>query len=433
MTILDEIVAYKEQTITSNKRPRLSEQLLKTQVPFIIGEIKRASPSKGVFAPDLEVETHMAYYETLKVDAYSVLTDEKFFLGSFSDLEKLAAGTDKPILCKDFIIDESQIAKAFIYGASIILLIASIHDYKRLKQLIDFAHALNLEVLMEIREMDEIDKVKHLDFDMIGINNRNLKTFETQSNYGQELIKAVQAAGIKQAIISESGFSTRRQVIAAFQKGFKGVLMGEALVKGIYRPEKIIKICGLKRIEEIDEVSRRGGSHVGFVLAKSQRQISLAKCQELVTYTKQETDLKTVLVLKKAKTSELNQLYHTLKPDFIQIHADPIEDVLLDKTVRLIRGFHSGEMIDENNYDLLIMDGKLPGKGETYDWSLIDQAVKQYSKPLIVAGGLNPDNVKALLDYHDCDGVDVSSGVESNQEKDLNKIRIFIDRVKECK
>ncbi len=195
----------------------------------VIAEIKRGSPSKGHFAPDLDIEEKVRQYESCGASAISVLTDRQFFYGGYTDLRRIRPLTNLPILCKDFIIDNIQIDIAKYYGANAILLIAAALTDEKLKQLKEYATEKDLEVLLEVHNERELERALALNHQIIGINNRNLKTFKTDIQTSLSLIEKIYDPSI--AIVSESGISSTHDAYGLSQAGFDGILVGESLIK----------------------------------------------------------------------------------------------------------------------------------------------------------------------------------------------------------
>lgn len=194
----------------------------------LIGEIKRASPSKGSINEQVDIKTQVARYEEANVCAISVLTDPYFFHGSIQDLNTVASLTTLPLLCKDFILDERQIIRAKQAGASIILLIVACLSSKRLAELFAFANTLGLEVLVETHDEAEIKQAQALQAPLIGVNNRNLETFEVSVEVSER------CAPLKQNhfYISESGFKTAEDV-KRVAHAYDAILVGETLMRSL--------------------------------------------------------------------------------------------------------------------------------------------------------------------------------------------------------
>lgn len=193
----------------------------------IIAEFKRKSPSKGWFkTKELEVEPVVTAYNK-GAAGISVLTDEEFFGGDLDDLIQTKVLTDIPVLRKDFIIDKWQIAEAKAFGADVILLIAACLTLAEVKEFAAYAASIGLETILEVHNEEELghccDEVS-----MVGVNNRNLKTFEVDINTSLQLIDKIPAG---KPAIAESGISTVEAIVTLRNAGFKGFLIGENFMK----------------------------------------------------------------------------------------------------------------------------------------------------------------------------------------------------------
>ena len=216
-----EASAFYTRTVLSLKQSLLDE--IKTG---IIAEFKRKSPSKGIINDKVDVEDVTKAYTKFGASCLSVLTDEHFFGGSTKDLKR-ARVNHIPILRKDFIIDEYQIVEARAMGADVVLLIAACLTPERVKELAIFAKKLQLEVLLEIHNEEELQHIC-AETEIVGVNNRDLKTFTVDINRSIELSKKIPADKIK---IAESGIHDV-ETIGIFRKaGFKGFLIGENFMK----------------------------------------------------------------------------------------------------------------------------------------------------------------------------------------------------------
>jgi indole-3-glycerol phosphate synthase len=190
----------------------------------IIAEIKRKSPSKGVIHEYVSIEQTSISYMQGGASALSILTDGEFFGGSIEDLKTARKFNFCPILRKDFMIDEYQIIEAKSIGADAILLIAAALEPARLKELAKFAKSLGLEVLMEVHNGEELDQHVNEYLDVVGVNNRNLKTFEVRVDTSLQLSDRIPDQFVK---ISESGISKPETVKLLRDNGFQGFLIGE--------------------------------------------------------------------------------------------------------------------------------------------------------------------------------------------------------------
>ncbi len=245
MNILDKIIAYKYKEVERAKAKvsvksleeskrfeqpttSLKSALTCSEKAGIIAEIKRKSPSKGIINPDVSLEKISQGYVQAGVSGMSVLTDTEFFGGSFEDFKIVRLLNDCPILRKDFIVDEYQILQAKSMGADAILLIAAALKHKEVKSLATFANSLGLEVLMEVHNESELLDNLHENIDMIGVNNRNLKTFEVSIETSIQLAGLIPDNYVK---VSESGISQPKSIIELKKHGFEGFLIGETFMK----------------------------------------------------------------------------------------------------------------------------------------------------------------------------------------------------------
>jgi len=246
MTILDKIIAFKKKEIAKIKAdvpvkklvesPKfkrtpisLKKSLLEVGSTGIIAEFKRQSPSKGIINDKATIAEVTNGYLDANVAAQSILTDTSFFGGTMADLmEARVINQVKPILRKDFVVDGFQIVEAKAIGADVILLIAACLTSAELKNYGNLATDLGLEVLYEVHTQEDLDKILDLDNKIIGINNRNLKTFEVDLDHSIKLANQIPDTCIK---VSESGISDPRIITGLKEYGFQGFLIGENFMK----------------------------------------------------------------------------------------------------------------------------------------------------------------------------------------------------------
>ncbi|MGL5944198.1 MAG: indole-3-glycerol phosphate synthase TrpC [Waterburya sp.] len=250
--ILEEIVWHKEVEV-ERMRDRLPLQQLREQVkdvappkdflaalrngktnPALIAEVKKASPSKGVIKADFNPVAIAKAYEKGGASCLSVLTDEKFFQGSFDNLSLVRQEVELPLLCKEFIIYPYQIFFARAKGADAVLLIAAVLSDKDLNYFVKITRALGMTPLIEVHTLPELDRVLAIDgVELIGINNRNLEDFSVSLQTTSDLLTARQEILQQQdiLIVSESGLHTSADLNTVKEAGAKAVLIGESLVK----------------------------------------------------------------------------------------------------------------------------------------------------------------------------------------------------------
>jgi indole-3-glycerol phosphate synthase len=262
MNILDQIIDHKRREVEDRKSlypVKLLEQSIYFQTPpvsmkkyilredktGIIAEFKRKSPSKGIINAYASVERTSIGYMQAGASALSVLTDKQFFGGSNEDLTVARKFNFCPIIRKDFTIDEYQIIEAKSIGADAILLIAAVLDPKRSRELTTLAHSFGLEVLLEVHDEEELTKNLETGADLIGVNNRNLKTFEVSIDVSKRLAPLIPDSVVK---VSESGISSPQTILELRKFGYRGFLMGENFMKHSH-PEKAA-------MEFVDELRR---------------------------------------------------------------------------------------------------------------------------------------------------------------------------------
>ncbi|WP_421811217.1 indole-3-glycerol phosphate synthase TrpC [Flagellimonas sp.] len=244
MNILDKIVADKRKEVDLKKSlitlPQLEASVMmeRTSVSLaevlrksnsgIIAEHKRRSPSKSVINQSLSVQDVAKGYTDAGACGMSVLTDGKYFGGSLDDLVLARASTNIPLLRKEFIIDEYQIVEAKAYGADVILLIAAILTREEIKTLSELAKGLGLDVLLEVHNEEELEKSLMPSLDMLGVNNRNLKSFEVDLEISKSLSKKIPDDFVK---VSESGISSVEAIRDLKEFDYQGFLIGENFMK----------------------------------------------------------------------------------------------------------------------------------------------------------------------------------------------------------
>lgn len=237
--ILEEIIADKRAELTAVLRKRLSmKKRLAESNSGIIAEFKRKSPSKGWIHADARVEDVVPGYARGGASAVSILTNEKYFGGSPEFIRRVRdIVPDLPILRKEFIIDEYQLYEAKVIGADAVLLIAADLSPSRYAELLRTAHALGLEVLLEVHAVEELSYLKAGVPDMLGVNNRSLGTFHTDVRHSFDIAHEMQEAVAhlseedRPVLVSESGISDPKIVRRLREAGFRGFLIGECFMK----------------------------------------------------------------------------------------------------------------------------------------------------------------------------------------------------------
>jgi indole-3-glycerol phosphate synthase len=248
MSILEKIVANTKVNLIHKKAELPLEQIklslegldlprgkfkdnISSRSEAIIAEIKKASPSAGVIADNFDPVKKAIEYESFGVSALSILTEEDFFMGSVDYLKEVKEITSLPILRKDFMIDEYQIYESKLIGADCILLIVSILSDQEIEKFISIAKKLELDYLIEVHDENELQRVEHFEDALIGVNNRNLKTFEVNLDNSVRLRNLFKQKNI---FIAESGIKSREDIDYLKLNNINVFLIGESLMRGSF-------------------------------------------------------------------------------------------------------------------------------------------------------------------------------------------------------
>lgn len=256
--ILDDIIAYKKEELAETKR-RVSLVEIKNKAAdaglvrgfgkalsaadgiVLIAEVKKASPSQGVILEDFDPVKIARSYEDAGASCISVLTEQKFFQGKLEYLGMIRRAVKLPLLRKDFIIDEYQILEARVAGADAILLIAACLEKKQIEDFLGIAAGLGLDVLVESHTYKELDKALHAGAVLVGINNRDLSTFKVTVQTTLDLLKDIPEDRI---VVSESGITTREDVLMLQKAGVDAILVGESLMREKDIGKKVKELLG---------------------------------------------------------------------------------------------------------------------------------------------------------------------------------------------
>ncbi|UCG20263.1 MAG: indole-3-glycerol phosphate synthase TrpC [Deltaproteobacteria bacterium] len=256
--ILDDIVARKKERLAELKKRSVQKELEQSVVaapktrdffaalkygekPAVIAEIKKASPSAGQIRPGLVVNKVAASYEKAGAAAISVITEEDFFQGRLEYLEEARGAVSLPILCKDFIIDPIQVLTARAAGADGLLLIAAILQQNTLKELLAMASQLDMACLVEVHDEEELSRVLETEARLIGINNRDLRTFQVSLGTTLRLRPRIPSNLL---VVSESGIQTRSDLQSLAAAGVDAVLVGTSLMRAEDPGQKLRELLG---------------------------------------------------------------------------------------------------------------------------------------------------------------------------------------------
>ncbi len=230
------------------ERRSFSQALRASRGPAVVAEIKRASPSVGLIARKFDAAVVASSYEVAGADAISVLTEADHFLGELAYLDVARSHSTRPILRKDFLSTPYQVAQSAAYGADAILLIVAGLDDATLQRLCEEAQRFDLETLVEVHDEEELLRALELESSIVGINNRDLRTFETDLGVTEHLLPLVPSATL---VISESGVQTAADIARLYACGARGFLIGETLMRAEDSAALIAEFKGAKLAERV--------------------------------------------------------------------------------------------------------------------------------------------------------------------------------------
>ena len=419
----------------------------------LIAEVKRASPSKGLLAPHLDPVELARSYEANGAAAISVLTEPHFFLGSPEYLTAIKQAVNIPVLRKDFIIDEYQVYEARAWGADAILLICAILDDRQLRYLLKAAHDHGMRCLVEVHNAGETRRAVEAGAVVIGINSRDLVTFDMNPSLIRELRQLIPADRV---VVAESGIHTASDARRLARYDIQAMLVGESLVKSNDVATHMrsllqganesvqVKICGLRTQEHMNAAIDAGADMLGFVFYEpSHRYLEPQGVQALWASPinrgpaeQRLPDLVGVFVNKDA--GFINDVAEQVGLHFVQLHGHESPEFCQQIKRPVLKALHLHTHADKGMIKAyqettwrILLDTPTPawgGTGVTHDWSLARSVATEL--PIMLAGGLTPENVAEAISLVHPWGIDVSSGVETNKQKDVTKIRTFIENVR---
>ncbi len=470
-------------------------------VPFlpqkgVILEVKRASPSKGDIAPDLDSAATAVRYVDAGAAAISVLTEEHWFKGSLNDLLAVteAVGIRAAVLRKDFLIHEDEIDVAYRCGADAVLLIARILDAERIVAMARRCRDLGITALVELKLADDIQKLELVakavpaDTIVCGVNCRDLSNFSIDLLAPSKVLGKIKAIlGDNARVVFESGIRTPEAADFAGSLGFSGLLLGEAaarnpaeasaLVQGFVggkpsdhsrffenlvtagplkdgAPRPLVKVCGITNMADATLTAELGADFLGFIFcSRSSRDVTagIAAIQADVVALKQRTGVKTVAVITETDSNEGLMAQKLLKEgvfDVIQVHGYEVAlQFLQDETLRRLPHYCAVPVRDEEDLNKLEMlrklgeprilvdakvDGLLGGTGVRVEEHLVAKIAAK--QKLWLAGGLAPETVAGVITGCAPELIDISSGLEKEPGvKDPAKIQKLFTELTEVR
>ncbi|HEY3542523.1 MAG TPA: bifunctional indole-3-glycerol phosphate synthase/phosphoribosylanthranilate isomerase [Gaiellaceae bacterium] len=367
-----------------------------------IAEVKRRSPSAGDLRPDADPARLAAQFAAAGAAAVSVLVDERF-AGTVDDLRSARAATDAPLLGKGFFSTDEQLSELKEAGADAVLLILRDLDDATCARLLAYAHDLGMDALVEAHDADELQRAMALDAPVIGINARNLETFEIDRRAQLELVARAPRDRI---VIAESGVHTRAQGAAAELAGADAILVGSSLMQAADPPAKLrellsrplVKVCGLTRQEDVDAAVDAGADLLGFI------HVEASPRRSDTVLDVPETQLAVSVFVEETRETPA---------DLIQFYPDRGTGVRGREAMLLRDGVRVGTLLDQpwDEHDAL-------------HWSRAAAA----NGRIMLAGGLGPENVRAAIAAVRPWAVDASSSLESEPGvKDHDRVRAYVE------
>jgi len=429
-------------TLTPSEKS-LFDALNQESAGFIF-ECKKASPSKGLIRPEFNLDEILAAY-TPFASGISVLTDEKYFQGTYEYLEYVTARATQPVLNKDFFVAPYQVYLARYYQADAILLMLSVLDDENYRSLAALANTLGLDILTEVSNEEEMARAIALKAKIIGINNRNLRDLSTDLATTERLVPMLKDADHEYVLISESGIYTHSDVqrLSAVSNGFLvgSALMAEAdlakAVRALIFGET--KVCGITRSEDAAAAIASGATKLGLIFAdKSPRYIALSQAKALVNQVSADY----VGVFVNSSIADITEHVSALGLSAVQLHGD--EDESFRRTLRstLPQGVEIWQaaalastpsetqldiakaLISDDTCDRVLLDCKVGqisgGTGHQFDWAVLN-TLNDLDK-IVLAGGIGADNIARAASYRP-GVIDINSKVEASPGvKDHDKL-----------
>ena len=410
----------------------------RTKKNFIL-ECKKSSPTLGNFCKDFDLDKITECYNT-RASAISVLCEKHFFNGSSEYLSYVKSKTNLPVLYKDFVISKEQIDDAYVSGADAVLLMLSLLDNDTYLSLYSYAKSLNLDVLTEVDNEEQARFAKEHNIDIVGINNRNLRTLEIDIDNAKELSKIFDSNTI---VVSESGINEHSDLF--YLRDISCFLIGSSLTKSddiVFKANSMLygtnKICGITTKEALEATIDVHASIAGFIFfEKSVRNISVEKAAEFANFARGKIRFAGVFVNEALDTVEL--IAKKVGLDYVQFHGSEDDEYINElknrlKDIRVIKALNIESTDDFSKIDnyiqsceYIILDSKNPGSGCSFDWNTIPDS---YDKSkILLSGGIGPDNVQKALSLGFA-GLDLNSKLEETKgiksvTKILNTFRII--------
>lgn len=408
--------------------------------PRLIAEIKAASPSAGPIAPDPDVEQIARAYRAGGAAAISIVAEPRFFSGSLDWIERASTASRLPILMKHFVTEPRLALRGIAAGADGILLLASLLSESQMRELLSLIGESGRDALVEVHDEAELETAVAAGASIIGVNNRDLRTFEVDLSTAERLVPRIPSAALR---VAESGIRSAADAGRMATAGFDAILVGEHLLRSSDREAAAreltggpaIKICGITRPVDALEAAAAGADFIGLVFAAgSTRRVGEERAREIAAAVrKQGSRARIVGVFRDQPLEEIRSLASSVGLDMVQLHGSEHPAMIAGAGVPVIRAVGvNGKRPDFSDGDpawFLFDTAASAGKGVAFDWSLLDGIERK--NRFFLAGGLTPDNVAEAVRRVRPDALDVSTGVEESPGiKSPAKVRRFIEEAR---
>ena len=471
MDVLSKIIAKKRERVEEAKQtvsldhvrsdayvkrvsstPHALSRALQIDGINIIAEFKRRSPSKGVIRADADLPWIARSYQAGGAAAMSVLTEQDYFDGSLADLREVKDTVGLPVLRKDFVFDEYQVYESAAAGADAILLIVAALDDRQLESLRRLAEdLLDMDALVEVHNADEMKRATDSGAKLIGVNNRDLRTFEVSLETSVNLASLAPRDAL---LVSESGLNDTADLLRLKEYGFHGFLIGESLMRAVRPSRKIaqlrsaipeqvfVKICGVTNLDDALAAVNAGADALGFNFYRlSPRYISPHAAREIIRQLP-ENILKVGVFVNEAPEMVL-QIAEEAGLTALQLHGDEspgycheFDDYYVIKALGVMKDVDLNKAASYD-IDAIMLDTKddelRGGTGRTFDWSIAN-GVHKLMPEFFLAGGLSPENVADAITTVRPYAVDACSSLEiSPGRKDHARMRAFVEAARSVK
>lgn len=429
-----DVLRKRAAEVRNGSEPHALRRALKSIGPNIIAEFKRASPSQGIIRENIKPAETARAYARGGAAAISVLTEEHYFRGSLNDLREVREVTPLPILRKDFIVDEYQIYETAAAGAdAALLIVAALSDAEltRLRRLAE--EELGLDALVEVHTDNEMRRAQRAGATLIGVNNRNLQTFNVSLDVSERLARQVSPQTL---LVAESGINSSDDLRRLRAVGYRGFLIGESLMRAPDPAKRLhaliresgerlvrIKVCGITNLKDALATVRAGADMLGFNFYKrSPRYVRPETAREIIEQLPDEV-LNVGIFVNQESPKAVVSIAAESGITAVQLHGDEsptycraLKNYSVIKALRVGKNFTPKDL-SEYATDAILLDtfssGARGGTGEQFDWSIANEA-RNYVSRLFLAGGITPENVTEAVRLVRPYAVDVCSSVESS-------------------